>query len=118
MNHPAANSAFETSSLPAFRIAGIPSNCQDRGKALSKVRDRRVIVATLADGTTREFSVETEVDPEHPFDVPTVIAGQFCEVPAASLILQMKDGPVAVDSRRYRFTKIDRNGAFKLRKGW
>jgi hypothetical protein len=62
--------------------------------------------------------VEIDVDPERPFDVPAAIAGQFCEVPTTAQILEMKDRPVAVDGRRYRFTGIDKNGSFKLRKGW
>jgi hypothetical protein len=111
MNQLATNSGFETSSLPAFQISG-------SRKASSLVRDSRTIVATLADGTTREFRVETDIDPERPFDVPTTIAGRFCNIPMASLILEIKEQPVAVDGRRYRFTKIDRNGSFKLRKGW
>jgi hypothetical protein len=102
------NPAFETSTLPAFQIAA---------KALSKVRERRTIVATLADGTTREIRVDIDVDPERPFDVPTAIAGQFCDK-AIGGILEINDRPVAVDGRRYRFTEIDKNGAFKMRKGW
>ena len=109
MNHFATNCAFETSSLPAFEIGG---------KSLSRMRERRVIVATLADDTTREIRVEIDFDPERPFDVPTAIAGQFCEVATSGQILEMKDRPVAVDGRRYRFTKIDQNGSFKLRKAW
>jgi hypothetical protein len=109
MNQLVTSSAFEMSSLPVFQIVG---------KSLSRVRERRVIVATLADDTTREIRVEIDVDPERPFDVPTAIAGQFCDVMTTGQILEMKDRPVAVDGRRYRFTKIDRNGSFKLRKGW
>jgi hypothetical protein len=109
MNHLATNYAFSMSSLPAFQIGG---------KSLSRVRERRVIVATLADDTTHEIRVEIDVDPERPFDVPTAIAGRFCDVPTSGQVLEMKDRPVAVDGRRYRFTKIDKNGSFKLRKGW
>jgi hypothetical protein len=109
MNQLVTRSAFEMSSLPAFRIGG---------KSFSKVRERRVIVASLADGTTRELRVEIDFDPERPFRVPTAIAGQFRDVTTTSLIVEMQNRPVAVDGRRYRFTKIDNNGSFKLRKGW
>jgi hypothetical protein len=109
MNQLVTRSAFEMSSLPAFRIGG---------KSFSKVRERRVIVAALADGTTRELRVEIDFDPERPFRVPTAIAGQFRDIATSSLIVEMKDRTVAVDGRRYRFTKIDNNGSFKLRKGW
>jgi len=109
MNQLALDGSLEASSFASFRIGS---------KALSRVRERRMIVATLADYTTRQISVEIDVDPERPFDVPAAIAGQFCEVPTTSQILEMKDRPVAVDGRRYRFTKIDKNGSFKLRKGW
>jgi hypothetical protein len=109
MNHLATNGIFETSSLAVFRIGG---------KALSRVRERRVIVATLADDTTREIRVEIDVDPERPFEVPTAITGQFCDAPTTDQVLAMKDRPVAVDGRRYQFKKIDKNGSFKLRRGW
>ena len=109
MNHLAVSCAFETSSFASFRSGG---------KALSRVRERRVIVATLADCTTREIRVEIDVDPERPFDVRAAIAGKFCDVPTSGQIVEMKDRPVAVDGRRYRFTKIDQNGSFKLRKAW
>ena len=109
MNHLATNSAFETSPLPVFRIGG---------RAPSRVRERRVIVATLADGTTREMGVEIGVDPDRPFAVPATVAGTFCDLPTTGQILEMKDRPVAVDGRRYRFTKIDKNGSFRLRKDW
>jgi len=109
MNHFATSCAFETSSLPAFEIGR---------KSLSRVRERRLIVATLADDTTREIRVEIDFDPERPFDVPTAIDGQFCDVPTTGQVLEMKERPVAVDGRRYRFTKIGKNGSFKLRRGW
>jgi hypothetical protein len=99
----AANSSFETPSLSAFP---------------SKVRDRRTIVTALADGTTLEMNAEIEVDPERPFDVPTTITGRFSDVWQTGLILDIKDRPVALDGRRYRFAKIDKNGSFRLRKGW
>jgi hypothetical protein len=118
MHYLATSAAFETSSLPTCQVNGTRSIGRDARKVPSRVRERRMIVATLADYATREISVEIDVDPERPFAVPAAIAGRFFDVPTTDRILEMKDQPVAVDGRRYRFARIHKNGSFKLRKGW
>jgi hypothetical protein len=110
--------AFEPVSLREFFATKVLTNFPAAAPAGQKIATTKTIHASLADGVTRTFSVETEYDPERPFVVPETVAGRFCEVPGIGEMLEMKKQPVAVDSRRYRFSRIDKDGYFELHKDW